>query len=219
VRFSQPCGPLNMREPKDGALIRGCVTYSFACSRQSNLRTLFTMMPPSEWQRKIMGLSFASSSCQPVNNRMAGCRTCPTKTRSRATYISISVQLRYQRLSMLQDPIRTGRSPLEGRDSRVVSPRQHAGVTDILGQKVRMAQPADILLGAGCPCADGVAVQTVDGNDTAWERSRQIHRTLLTILIFVHSLNIRISLSRTIHLLNAKYLLQTFRFGYHCQAF
>ena len=172
MRFSQPCDPLNMREPKDGALIRTSpefrgVICNFACSRPSSLHTLFTMMPPSEWQRKIMGLSFASSSCQPVNNGMAGCRTYPTKPRSGATYISISVQLRYQRLSMLQDPIRTGRSSLKGRDCRVVSPRQHAGVTDILGQKVSMPQPADILLGAGGPCAYGVAVQTVDGNDTA----------------------------------------------------
>src|SRR5690349_6138243 len=100
----------------------------------------------------MMGLSFASSSCDLLKVVVKFASLFPTGCfKDRATHIPISMQLHYQRLCVLQDSTWACHSPRQGQDVRVVSPYQDLSILDIVGQKARIAQPADFLLGAGCP--------------------------------------------------------------------
>jgi hypothetical protein len=104
----------------------------------------------------------------------------PITIGGKAIYLSVSLQLRNQRVRMLQYPIRRSLFPLEGADIRIVAPRQDAGVLEVAGQEIGMAEPvlrasplspwtATMLCRVSLDLEAGVWVWNMDMQDEVWD--------------------------------------------------
>lgn len=105
--------------------------------------TRLTIMPPNEWQMKMMGLSEAPSICDqqgvcfsvfPLSSRLC---------KWQLAYTTIRFEIRHQCMRMLQDSIRRCASQ-QRRHVRVVAPGEDPGVADEFGQHVLVAEPGGL---------------------------------------------------------------------------
>lgn len=125
--------------------------------------TRLTIMPPKEWQMKMIGLSEAPSIWGQQGKLLQRLLSHRGIRKWQFAYTTIRFELRHQCMCMLQDSI--GRcASQQRRHVRIIAPGEDPGVTDDFGEHLLVAEPGRLRI-LRRPCLECVAVEAVDGDD------------------------------------------------------